>query len=298
MLSALALTLLLAAPPTDAPRLVVLDLQRVGAATDAEAASLNDVIVQLVTRTSLFQVVSQRDIATLLGVERQKQLLGCTEESANCLTELSGALDARYILSGTLNRIGATYQLTLQALDSRRGQPIGRSLKVSKSLEELRGLLPWAVADATGGPQPQPPSRVGPVLLLVAGGLALAAGGTVLFQTETREQAVLRELAPTSPTTLRSLTDYRADAQDFAVARTASLALILVGAVVAGSGAWWYLTIPDVAKVALLPRARASRSRWCSQDDPAHCARAGAGRLQFSAQARRASRVSLHRGWW
>lgn len=90
--------LLAAAPDPNAPRLVVLDLQRVGGATEAEAALLNDAVVEWVSKAGVFQVVSQADIRTLLGVERQKQLLGCGEDAASCMAELSGALDARYLL--------------------------------------------------------------------------------------------------------------------------------------------------------------------------------------------------------
>lgn len=249
--------LLTATPAADSPKLVVLELQHLGEATEAEARSLDDAVVSVVSNTGLFQVVSQRDIITLLGVERQKQLLGCGEESASCLAELSGALDARFIVSGTLNKVGKTYQLTLQTLDARKSQPIGRSLRASKSLDELRKLLPWAVADATGTSSPKPPSRVLPTLLMVAGGLALVAGGFVVFQTETREQAILRELGNTKLTQAlpRTAADYQADSKDIASQKTSELLFLSLGAIAAAAGAWWYFSIPDVSggRVALVP---------------------------------------------
>jgi hypothetical protein len=39
----------------------------------------------------------------LLGLERQKQMLGCAEDSSNCLAELAGALGARFVLNGSRN---------------------------------------------------------------------------------------------------------------------------------------------------------------------------------------------------
>ncbi len=248
------LALVLAAASADAPKLIVLDFQKVGAVSDAEVQSIDDAVVQVLTATSLFQVVSQRDVATLLGVERQKQLLGCSEESASCLSELSGALDARFVVSGTLNRIGDTWQLTLQTLDARKAQPAGRSLRAAKSLEQLRQLLPFAVAEATGTPAPKPPSRVLPTLLMVAGGLSLAAGGVALFSAETTATAVTRELAQSGPLP-HTLAEYDTSVDDLRKQQTVGLILLSVGAALAAGGAWWFFGTPDVGsgQVALVP---------------------------------------------
>ena len=63
-------------------------------------------ITSEVQRRGFFQVISQQDIATMLGLERQKQLMGCADDSTSCLAELSGALGARFVMSGTLTRLG------------------------------------------------------------------------------------------------------------------------------------------------------------------------------------------------
>lgn len=235
--------------------MVVLDVQKVGGATDAEASLISDAIAERLTRIGVFQIVTQRDIATLLGVERQKQLLGCGEDSASCMTELTGALDARFTLSGQLNRLGGTYQLTLTTLDARKGQPTGRSLKAAKTMDDLRALLPWAIAEATGTPAPKPPSRVGPTLLMVGGGLGLAAGGVVAFRAFTQEAAIQRELKANDPNVLRYADDYRAEADDIKRNKDAALLMFAVGAGLAGAGAWWWFSQPDVSsgRVAIIP---------------------------------------------
>lgn len=250
----LLLALVLAATSADSPKLIVLDFQKLGAVTEGEVQAIHDATVQVLSKTNLFQVVSQRDIATLLGVERQKQLLGCSEESASCLSELSGALDARFVVSGTLNRIGNTWQLTLQTLDARKGQPAGRSLRAAKSLSQLQGLLPWAVAEATGTPPPKPPSRVGPTLLMVAGGLSLAAGGVAVFQAETTDAAITREINLPGPLP-HTAADYRDSAKSITDQRGFGLLLLSVGAALAAGGLWWYFATPDAAggQVALIP---------------------------------------------
>src|SRR4051812_29987801 len=51
------------------------------------------------------KVITARDIATVLGLERQKQLLGCASDGNSCIGELGNALGAKGILNGSLARI-------------------------------------------------------------------------------------------------------------------------------------------------------------------------------------------------
>src|SRR6185295_5852068 len=54
-------------------------------------------------------VTGKNDIAALLGLERQKQLLGCSDEQASCLAELAGALGVDGLLTGSLGKVGNGY---------------------------------------------------------------------------------------------------------------------------------------------------------------------------------------------
>jgi hypothetical protein len=184
----------LAAAPIQKPKLAVLDLSP-GAGVDATlTAPMVEAITGEVQRRGFFDVMSQRDIATLLGVERQRQLSGCNEQSSSCLAELSGALGARFVLSGTLARLGEAYQLTLNALDTQKAQPLGRSTKLAKDLETLQLLIPYAVAEATATPPPAPPSKVLPFTLIGAGATAIVMGlllGTIALNTQGQIQGEL-----------------------------------------------------------------------------------------------------------
>lgn len=66
------------------------------------------------------RVVSSRDIGTLLGIERQRQLLGCGEGS--CIAELAGALGVDGVLLGDLTRIGNTVQVSVKIIASKDGR--------------------------------------------------------------------------------------------------------------------------------------------------------------------------------
>jgi hypothetical protein len=66
-------------------------------------------------RAAGFTVVTQREIATLLGVARQKALLGC-DEGSTCIAELANALGADGVLVGDVGHFGDAYQVQLKVL--------------------------------------------------------------------------------------------------------------------------------------------------------------------------------------
>lgn len=48
------------------------------------------------------KVMTGRDIGAVLGLERQKQLLGCMDDSTSCSAELAGALGVGALVVGTV----------------------------------------------------------------------------------------------------------------------------------------------------------------------------------------------------
>src|SRR5437667_22938 len=63
------------------------------------ATALADFMQAELVSPARYDVVSSADIAALLGIERQRQLMGCNEGS--CAVELAGALNAKRALRGT-----------------------------------------------------------------------------------------------------------------------------------------------------------------------------------------------------
>lgn len=252
---ALSLALLGAsARAEELPRLLVRDLQARGGASAAVAAALTESLAQEAGRRGFFKVMSTRDLAELLGVERQKQLLGCSDDSSSCLTDLTGALDARFVLSGALTQLGEGFQLSVQTLDARTAQPLGRSLRIARDLDTLRGQVPFVIAEATGTPLPPPPSRALPITLTATGGLALAAAGVLAFNAFTVDVAIASELERGQA--LRSLSAYEAERARVGTLKSAALGLAVGGAALAAGGiAWLLLQSPESrgGAVALLP---------------------------------------------
>lgn len=223
-----------AATDADRPRLTVLDLT-VSAGVDRElASSLSEAITIEASRIGAFEVTSQKALATLLGMERQKQLLGCAEEASACAIELAEAVGSRFVLTGSLVKLGSTWQLNLQMLDARRSAPVGRTTRLATDLDTIRAQLPWAVAEATGTPPPQSPSRLVPYALMIGGGVAVATSGVLFLQSFSREETTLAELQ-VSGATLKDVATYQAEARAISELRVAA-------AVVAGLGAAAFVT--------------------------------------------------------
>lgn len=90
-------------------------------------------------------VVRESDIASLLGLERQKQLLGCAESS--CGAELAGALGVDGLMRTNIARVGTGFVVGVTVLDAKQGTPIatfsGRPPDEAKLLDFLA-----ATADA------------------------------------------------------------------------------------------------------------------------------------------------------
>jgi TolB-like protein len=226
------------APKGERPKLVVLELSAAGGVEPSVASALTEGLTSEISRRGFFDVVSAKDIQTLLGVERQRQMLGCSEDAQSCLTELAGAMGARFVLSGSLARLGDTYQLTLQTLDSAKAQPIGRATRLSKDLSALREGMPYAVAEATATPLPPPPSRILPYSVMAGGALVFLGGGLLMFDAVSRERAINRELenGEQNPTALKSLASYQQEARGLATQKALSLGALVAGAATAGVG--------------------------------------------------------------
>jgi hypothetical protein len=175
-------------------KLFVNALTPAGGVSPELAGALTDAIATEISARGYFETLSARDVETIVGAARQRQLMGCSEEGTSCLAELVGAVGARFMLTGTVAKLGAAYQLTIQTMDTTKAQPLGRATRIANDLAGLRATLPWAVAEATSTPLPAPPSRVLPYSLLTGGGVAFLGGALATFDSISRESALARQL--------------------------------------------------------------------------------------------------------
>jgi len=249
------------AAPDKKPRIFVTDVAAVDV-TAAQASAFTDAVVAALTNRGLFEVVSSRDVQTLLGAERQRQLLGaCSDDDGRCAKDVSDLLNARFVLSGQLSKVGSAFQLTLQAVDTAKSKPVGRATRLSGTVDELRALVPYAAAEATGVPLPPPPSKVLPVTLIAVGGATAFAGGVVGLFALSRQQVLNDELCPggvppdgrCTGVNLRDRSYYLAQDQALLVQKGLAIGLLAGGAVLLGLGLWLFPPSDAQARVALVP---------------------------------------------
>jgi hypothetical protein len=121
-------------------KLVVLPLAPLGGVADGTARLLGDALAGELRRRAGVSVLTQSDVAALLGLEKTRQMLGCSE--AGCMAEIGGALGADRVVHGSLGRVGDSLVVNLSALDPKRGRA---AASVS---ERLRGAGDEAFLDA------------------------------------------------------------------------------------------------------------------------------------------------------
>jgi hypothetical protein len=120
-----------AAPPAESPRAapaaakprrtkVAVSELEAGVRADPKVSHLvTTLITAELRRRPALTVTSQDDIKALLGYERQKALLGCTD--ASCLAEIGGALGVDQMVTGSLSGFGDSLVLVVRVVDVHKG---------------------------------------------------------------------------------------------------------------------------------------------------------------------------------
>lgn len=164
---------------------LVLDLQPTNAPPE-EVRLITDLIASSLSQHRGLSVLTSADITQALGLEAQKQSLGCTDES--CLAELAGALGAELVVGGSVGKLGSLTVVNLSFFDSRAARSAGRKSIEVRDLEELPAAVRGAVIDIVADIAPDalssasepgaaaPADEGGLSPLLLAGGVTAGVG--------------------------------------------------------------------------------------------------------------------------
>lgn len=271
MTRSLFVLLLVAVAPAQAaaPRIAALDFTVIGLDPSMGGFYAEHLSVRLEGKG--LRVTTQRDIAAVLSVERQKQLLGCADDSSSCMAELAGALGVDALISGQVARIGKSFQLNFRILSARDAAALFTYSKLVKTEEALlealneagdqaaAKLLPAsaiAVAPASSPVELPPevkeatssPVKAGPWILVGTGAAAAVAGGVLVGLSASTHSKLT---GPVNPDWTPD--DAARDAQAASVQQTIGIVCLAVGAAaVAGGLAWHFLAKEDVA-VSIVP---------------------------------------------
>lgn len=158
---ALALSALTPAAAHARTKVAVMDLKNVQGVPEGTATILTEIVVSEVARYGL-DVVSKADIAAIVGFEKEKTLLGCSEDSS-CLAEIGGALGVDFMLTGQVGQIGSRYRISLILVDVKKGKVAGRAADFCDRNEDALANAAVArvreivgIIQATGASKPPP----------------------------------------------------------------------------------------------------------------------------------------------
>ena len=142
------------------------------------------------------RVTTRSEMASLIGLERQRQLTGCSTDSSNCIAELAGALGVEGLILGNIAKFDQGFTIDIKVVSADTGEPLAQENGTATSsdgvLVWLRGAAPKIARRLQqklrpGEPEPvviedAPPSPLRPAVLVPAAiGVAALGVGTFGF---------------------------------------------------------------------------------------------------------------------
>jgi hypothetical protein len=108
-----------AGPPL---RVAVLDPVRTGDIPERAFVAFSQSLVPEIRKLQGVSPIGTSEIREMLAFERQRQLLGCGDET--CLAEIGGALGVDEIVASQLTLVGSRYTLTFKRLNLRKAKVV------------------------------------------------------------------------------------------------------------------------------------------------------------------------------
>jgi len=220
------------------------------------ASFLSDHLSQQLALQPGFKVTTQDQMAAVLGLERQRQLLGCGDQTS-CTAEMLGALGSDALLMGSVANVGGRFVLNLKVVGARSAEALSLVSATCDSEDELirvlsssaltlaadvrRALGRVAVVDT--GPRAK-------AWIPAAAGAALAVGGGAFLLMARGQEARLVENDPS----IATRKDYLDVVQTGRTQQTVGAVLLVAGAAgLAIAGAMLAVAPVANASAALVP---------------------------------------------
>ncbi|MDT8335850.1 MAG: hypothetical protein RQ753_09135, partial [Desulfurivibrionaceae bacterium] len=109
-----------AAPPVIIQRLAVMDLEGIGVG-DEVAYALSDYLRDEIHVQAGYEVLSREDLEALARrTSLQQQAGSCVD--TGCLVDFGKALGTKYMVAGSISKLGNTYSVSLRLLDTEGDQ--------------------------------------------------------------------------------------------------------------------------------------------------------------------------------
>ncbi len=128
-------------------QVIMWNIQPLNGASVQDAQLITNVIASEIEKWHK-KVLTEQDINKLVAIEQKRQECGNDTE---CVAEIGNALGVREVIMGSLGRLGNTWILSLQRIDSLKVQVIRRSSVTSKGeIDSMLNLIPSMIQELFG----------------------------------------------------------------------------------------------------------------------------------------------------
>lgn len=101
-----------------------------------EAAVISTAACNAIAKDGKFDVLCGEDLRNLMRFGALSASFdGCAAE--DCFASMGKAMQARYVVSGSVSKLGATFVLNLSMFDTEAGRPVGRTEVKATTIEKL-----------------------------------------------------------------------------------------------------------------------------------------------------------------
>ena len=144
MVACLLAAMVVAAAP---PKLAVLAVVAGEGVPASTAAAITEAVVAEVRKQSKAEVITQREISSILSLENQKAMLGCQTDA--CMAELGGALGTDRLVAGDMAKLGESFLLHLRVVDTRKVRVAAQADRRLRggTIDDVLAVLPAMVSE-------------------------------------------------------------------------------------------------------------------------------------------------------
>ncbi len=202
-----------------------------------------------------YKVTTPADIIAMLGLERQRQLLGGCSDDSGCTAEIGAALGVPLMVTGRVTKIDERFDLDLRVIRQRDGLVVARETRSLEGLKRLGELMEAAGDSLARQLEPKTPFAWRLWVPLLTGVAAAAVGGTFWGLAELRHSALTRSRVE-GLTVVRGLANIDALFNTLQLQRVLGIVGAGVGvALIAGGIVWNALVLSLPVSVVVAPGA-------------------------------------------
>jgi TolB-like protein len=169
-------------------KVAVLEFKAERGVDESLARLLDEIMLAELAPIESIETLGKSDIQSMLGFEKEKQLLGCTDE-VSCVAEIGGALGVAKMITGQLGKVGSLFVINLKLIDIQKAKVVSRVSETVNGQEDkliegvrkavrqllgLKGTQDAIAAEPAPVPAP-PPSAPAPTAAAVAPVVATSA---------------------------------------------------------------------------------------------------------------------------